>query len=262
MEMIKRIESKHLFPKMNKAILALTQASVVLSGGLGYTTGFNIQRSFGYSTPIASALSSGSASYQPLPSVASTSSFVQPAMSYSTPIASALSSGSASYQPLPSVQPAMASYGYSGMADMGSNTNPYWAENLKRMGGNVISRQMRGSKGVQQRMIGGEKHVVHNDLKVLENFENDKTIFTKKIVHHSPVLHKTIRTHEIAQDAVHEKLVHHLNTVEDQWKKVAGQNYVGGEQHVDHRTEEAPAPSIIAKPVIGKAKFSNFGKVF
>merc|ERR1740130_1518539 len=100
----------------------------------------------------------------------------------------------------------------------------------------------------------GEKHVVHNDLKVLENHEADKTIFTKKVIHHSPVLHKTIRTHEIAEDAVHEKLihhspvlhktirtheiaedavheklVHHMNTVKDQFKKVPGQNYIGGE---------------------------------
>merc|ERR1712195_418794 len=89
------------------------------------------------------------------------------------------------------------------------------------------------------------KHVVHNDLKVLENHEADKTIFTKKVIHHSPVLHKTIRTHEIAEDAVHEKLVHHMNTVKDQFKKVPGQNYIGGEQHVDHTEAITPAPQIL-----------------
>merc|ERR1712195_389997 len=61
-----------------------------------------------------------------------------------------------------------------------------------------------------------------NDLKVLENHEADKTIFTKKVIHHSPVLHKTIRTHEIAEDAVHEKLVHHMNTVKDQLRRFPG----------------------------------------
>merc|ERR1740117_1933995 len=98
--------------------------------------------------------------------------------------------------------------------------------------GKLIGRSAGKNMGAKQLMMG-EKHVVHNDLKVLENHEADKTIFTKKVIHHSPVLHKTIRTHEIAEDAVHEKLVHHMNTVKDQFKKVPGQNYIGGEQHVD-----------------------------
>merc|ERR1712166_933840 len=102
------------------------------------------------------------------------------------------------------------------------------------MGGKLIGRSAGKNMGAKQFMMG-------------ENHEADKTIFTKKVIHHSPVLHKTIRTHEIAEDAVHEKLVHHMNTVKDQFKKVAGQSYVGGEQHVDHTEAFAPAPMVAAQ---------------
>merc|ERR1711957_527914 len=125
--------------------------------------------------------------------------------------------------------------------EMGSAGNPYNKLNLGA--GKLIGRTWGKNMGAKQLMMG-EKHVVHNDLKVLENHEADKTIFTKKVIHHSPVLHKTIRTHEIAEDAVHEKLVHHMNTVKDQFKKVPGQSYVGGKQHVDHTEAIAPAPQI------------------
>merc|ERR1711957_467417 len=71
-------------------------------------------------------------------------------------------------------------------------------DNVAEMGSH-IGRSAGKNRGAKQLMMG-EKHVVHNDLKVLENHEADKTIFTKKVIHHSPVLHKTIRTHEIAED--------------------------------------------------------------
>merc|ERR1719272_266957 len=91
------------------------------------------------------------------------------------------------------------------IAEMGSAGSPSNKLNLGT--GKLIGRTAGKNMGARQVMVG-EKHVVHNDLKVLENHEADKTIFTKKVIHHSPVLHKTIRTHEIAEDAVHEKLVH------------------------------------------------------
>merc|ERR1719345_525596 len=127
------------------------------------------------------------------------------------------------------------------VSEMGSHSNPY--NKLSLGTGQIVGRSVGKNMGAKQLMMG-EKHVVHNDLKVLENHEADKTIFTKKVIHHSPVLHKTIRTHEIAEDAVHEKLVHHMNTVKDQFKKVPGQNYIGGEQHVDHTEAIAPAPQV------------------
>merc|ERR1712195_323493 len=140
------------------------------------------------------------------------------------------------------VQQGLGQGGYmNAVAEMGSHSNPYNKLNLGT--GKLIGRSAGKNMGAKQLMMG-EKHVVHNDLKVLENHEADKTIFTKKVIHHSPVLHKTIRTHEIAEDAVHEKLVHHMNTVKDQFKKVPGQNYIGGEQHVDHTEAIAPAPQI------------------
>merc|ERR1712166_316652 len=87
------------------------------------------------------------------------------------------------------------------IGEMGSAGNPYNKLNLGA--GKLIGRTAGKNMGARQVMLG-EKHVVHNDLKVLENHEADKVIFTKKVIHHSPVLHKTIRTHEIAEDAVHE----------------------------------------------------------
>merc|ERR1712195_202513 len=101
------------------------------------------------------------------------------------------------------VQQGLGQGGYmNAVAEMGSHSNPYNKLNLGT--GKLIGRSAGKNMGAKQLMMG-EKHVVHNDLKVLENHEADKTIFTKKVFHHSPVLHKTIRTHEIAEDAVHEK---------------------------------------------------------
>merc|ERR1711957_317206 len=96
----------------------------------------------------------------------------------------------------PMVQPGLGHGGYmNAVAEMGSHSNPYNKLNLGT--GKLIGRSAGKNMGAKQLMMG-EKHVVHNDLKVLENHEADKTIFTKKVIHHSPVLHKTIRTHEIA----------------------------------------------------------------
>jgi hypothetical protein len=180
-----------------------------------------------------------------MPSAASTSAFVsQPLVSSYAPVTSAASTGQFIQQ-----------------ASVSSQNNPY---NVQQLGvGKLIGRTAQKNMGVRQMMLG-ETHRVGNDLKVIENHEADKTIFTKKVIHHSPVLHKTIRTHEIAEDTVHDKLVHHMNTVKDQFRKVPGNNYMGGEQHVDHTTAIAPAPQIvaqqIAKPALMKTGCSCLGK--
>jgi hypothetical protein len=138
------------------------------------------------------------------------------------------------------------------MAEEMSNpqlTNPYQAEVLKNMPSQVVvSRQKSAGMPIDTQYIG-EEHVIHNDLKVHENHATDKTILTKKVIHHAPVLHKTIRTHEIAEDTVHDKLIHHLNTVEDQWKRVPGQSYVGAQKTVDHTEAIAPAPMFKASKI-------------
>jgi hypothetical protein len=198
---------------------------------------------------MPSAASTG-ASWAPLESAASTSAFVaQPAVSSYAPMTSAASTGAFVAQP------------YIQQASVSSQNNPY---NVQQLGvGKLIGRTAQKNMGVKQMMLG-ESHRVGNDLKVIENHEKDKTIFTKKVIHHSPVLHKTIRTHEIAEDTVHDKLVHHMNTVKDQFRKVPGNNYMGGEQHVDHTTAIAPAPQIvaqqIAKPALMKTGCSCLGQ--
>merc|ERR1712195_413699 len=175
--------------------------------------------------------------YSSAGSMASTGALQQPSFVSQQPFVQQGSFGGAY-----AVQQGLGQGGYmNAVAEMGSHSNPYNKLNLGT--GKLIGRSAGKNMGAKQLMMG-EKHVVHNDLKVLENHEADKTIFTKKVIHHSPVLHKTIRTHEIAEDAVHEKLVHHMNTVKDQFKKVPDQNYIGGEQHVDHTEAIAPAPQI------------------
>jgi len=213
------------------------------------------------STLFASGVSAGlvgqswAPAYSSAGSMASTGALQQPSFVSQQPFVQQGSFGGAytTQQPTtfaPMVQPnaafavqqGLGQGGYmNAVAEMGSHSNPYNKLNLGT--GKLIGRSAGKNMGAKQLMMG-EKHVVHNDLKVLENHEADKTIFTKKVIHHSPVLHKTIRTHEIAEDAVHEKLVHHMNTVKDQFKKVPGQNYIGGEQHVDHTEAIAPAPQI------------------
>jgi len=217
-------------------MLSLVFASTVSAGLIGQSW-----------APAYSSSSMGSTGALQQPSFVSQQPFVQQAFVNQQPSYSMTSAASTGAYAAPTrvamvapmVAPRVAFM--DNVAEMGSHSNPYNKLNLGM--GKLIGRSAGKNRGAKQLMMG-EKHVVHNDLKVLENHEADKTIFTKKVIHHSPVLHKTIRTHEIAEDAVHEKLVHHMNTVKDQFKKVPGQNYIGGEQHVDHTEAIAPAPQI------------------
>merc|ERR1711935_1192021 len=107
---------------------------------------------------------------------------------------------------------------------------------------NIAPLTVQASKVMPVRQImGGEQHVVDNDLQLHVNHGADKTVLTKRLVHHSPVLHKTIRTHQIAQDVVHDKQVHHMNVVEDRVKQVPGKEYIGTKQQVDHTTANPAA---------------------
>merc|ERR1712160_81146 len=135
-------------------------------------------------------------------------------------------------------------YGYQAM-ESASATNPYNANMLNQ---NIAPLTVQASKIMPTRQVmGGEQHVVENDLQLHVNHEADKTILTKRLIHHSPVLHKTIRTHQIAQDVVHDKQVHHMNVVEDRVKQVRGQEYIGTKQQVDHTTANPPAQKFIAQ---------------
>merc|ERR1712166_464783 len=181
--------------------------------------------------PDYSSLSMGSTGALQQPSFVSQQPFVQQAFVNQQPSYSMTSAASTGAYAAPTwvamvapmVAPRVAFM--DNVAEMGSHSNPYNKLNLGM--GKLIGRSAGKNRGAKQLMMG-KKHVVHNDLKVLENHEADKTIFTN----------------EIAEDAVHEKLVHHMNTVKDQFKKVPGQNYIGGEQHVDHTEAIAPAPQI------------------
>merc|ERR1711935_618404 len=135
------------------------------------------------------------------------------------------------------IQPSMG-YGYQAM-ESASATNPYTANMLNQ---NIAPLTVQASKGMPVKQImGGEQHVVDNDLQLHVKHEADKTVLTKRLIHHSPVLHKTIRTHQIAQDVVHDKQVHHMNVVEDRVKQVPGKEYIGTKQQVDHTTANPAA---------------------
>jgi len=135
------------------------------------------------------------------------------------------------------IQPSVG-YGYQAM-ESASATNPYNANMLNQ---NIAPLTVQASRGMPVKQImGGEQHVVDNDLQLHVNHEADKTVLTKRLVHHSPVLHKTIRTHQIAQDVVHDKQVHHMNVVEDRVKQVPGKEYIGTKQQVDHTTANPAA---------------------
>jgi len=150
---------------------------------------------------------------------------------------------------------AAASYGYM-EEESASSTNPYNAQLLASAG--VQAKTVQAAKVMPvKKYMGGEEHVVHGDLQVHENHEADKVIVTKRVVHHSPVLHKTIRTHQIAQDVVHDKQVHHMNTVEDRVKTVPGKEYMGGQQSVDHTVANPPAPQIVPSAVNGPMYAKN-----
>merc|ERR1711957_411904 len=142
-------------------------------------------------------------------------------------------------------------YGYQAM-ESASATNPYNANMLNQ---NIAPLTVQASKIMPTRQVmGGEQHVVENDLQLHVNHEADKTILTKRLIHHSPVLHKTIRPHQIAQDVVHDKQVHHMNVVEDRVKQVRGQEYIGTKQQVDHTTANPPASQLVMKKKFNKYK--------
>merc|ERR1712194_583305 len=139
-------------------------------------------------------------------------------------------------------------YKYQAM-ESASATNPYTVNMLNQ---NIAPMTEQAAQTMPTKSImGGEQHVVENDLQMHVNHEGDKTILTKRVVHHSPVLHKTIRTHQIARDVVHDKQVHHMNVVEDRVKQVPGKQYIGTKQQVDHTTANPPA-SQIAQPMIAQ----------
>merc|ERR1711957_430851 len=142
-------------------------------------------------------------------------------------------------------------YGYQAM-ESASATNPYNANMLNQ---NIAPLTTQASMVMPvSHVMGGEQHVVGNDLQLHVNHEADKTVLTKRLIHHSPVLHKTIRTHQIAQDVVHDKQVHHMNVVEDRVKQVRGQEYIGTKQQVDHTTANPPASQLVMKKQFNKYK--------
>jgi len=144
----------------------------------------------------------------------------------------------------PVVQPSM--YGHARM-ESASATNPY---NINKLDLNVAPLTVQASKVMPVKHVaGGVKHVVGNDLQMHVNHEADKTIHTKRLVHHSPVVHKTVRTHQFAEDVVHDKQIHHMNVVEDRQKHVKGKEYIGTKQQVDHTTVNPPTKAIV-KPSV------------
>jgi hypothetical protein len=139
---------------------ASTGASFVPMQSAASASAFVARPSYSYNM-MQSAASTG-ASYVPMQSAASTSAFVsQPLKTSYAPMTSAASTGAYVQQP------------YVQQASISSENNPY---NVKALGvGKLIGRTATKNMGVAQQMMG-EKHVVGNDLKVLENHESDKTV--------------------------------------------------------------------------------------
>jgi len=186
---------------------------------------YNQQPSFTKSWSSLDTASSGAFVTQP----AFSKAYIQPASYIQQP--------SRTVQPASYIQPSVG-YGYQAM-ESASATNPYNANMLNQ---NIAPLTVQASRGMPVKQImGGEQHVVDNDLQLHVNHEADKTVLTKRLIHHSPVLHKTIRTHQIAQDVVHDKQVHHMNVVEDRVKQVPGKEYIGTKQQVDHTTANPAA---------------------
>merc|ERR1711935_618531 len=121
------------------------------------------------------------------------------------------------------------------MGESASATNPYNVNALDLSGAAVQNVQSMGSMPVRN-IAGYQKHVVDGTPQVFVKHLASKDVVTNRVVHHAPVVHKTVHTHQLQNNVVHDKQIHHMSTFEKKFQQIPGREYMGTQQSVDHTT--------------------------